>query len=68
MARNTIGMRRGSVRGAPPQVYIPFGSYDPAEHQIRAAVKFFSDWFKIAVLFVLVMFALVVFVTFYEGE
>lgn len=27
MARNTIGTKRGSVRGAPPQVYIPFGSY-----------------------------------------
>ena len=27
MARHTIGSRRGSVRGAPPGVYIGFGTY-----------------------------------------
>lgn len=34
MARHTIGDKRGSVRGAPPDMYIPFGSLgdddDPA--------------------------------------
>jgi len=68
MGRNTIGSRRGSVRGAPPQAYIPFGTYDPAEHQIRAAVKFFADWILISVYFVLIMFALAVYVTLTEGE
>jgi len=27
MARHTIGFKRGSVRGAPPDVYIGFGTY-----------------------------------------
>lgn len=27
MSRHTIGNKRGSVRGAPPQVYIGFGTY-----------------------------------------
>lgn len=27
MGRHTIGNRRGSVRGAPPDVYIGFGTY-----------------------------------------
>lgn len=37
MARHTIGNKRGSVRGAPPDVYVPFGSFgeddDPAPWQ-----------------------------------
>jgi hypothetical protein len=31
MARHTIGYKRGSVRGAPPQVYIPFGTFEQNE-------------------------------------
>lgn len=27
MSRHTIGNKRGSVRGAPPDVYIGFGTY-----------------------------------------
>jgi hypothetical protein len=39
MARHTIGNKRGSVRGAPPDVYVPFGSFtdeDDAEPWIEA--------------------------------
>ena len=66
MARNTIGMRRGSVRGAPPGLYVPFGTYHPDEKQLRETIKFFSNWFQIAIIFVVVIFALALFVTFTE--
>jgi hypothetical protein len=68
MARNTIGSRRGSVRGAPPQVYVPFGLYNPDEHQLRQTIRFFGDWLKIAAFFVLVIFVLAILATFAEPE
>jgi len=33
MARHTIGNKRGSVRGAPPDVYIPFGSFTDGDER-----------------------------------
>ena len=46
MGRHTIGNRRGSVRGAPPDVYIGFGTYaneddiEPWEDAIRLSKHF----------------------------
>lgn len=46
MARHTIGNRRGSVRGAPPDVYIGFGTYtdendiEPWQDAIRLCKHF----------------------------
>ena len=46
MSRHTIGNRRGSVRGAPPDVYIGFGTYtnendaEPWADAIRLAKHF----------------------------
>lgn len=68
MARNSIGSKRGSVRGAPPSVYVPFGTYDPDTQKIREAIKFFGDWLKIAVAFILLIFFLVVLVAFTGNE
>lgn len=68
MARNTIGSRRGSVRGAPPGVYVPFGTYDPFDHNIRASIKFFADWLKIAVILFLVIAGCFLYVLFTDGE
>ena len=68
MARNSIGAKRGSVRGAPPQVYVPFGLYNPDERQLRETIRFFGDWLQIAVIFVLVLFALALYVIFREGD
>jgi len=28
MARHTVAFKRGSARGAPPDVYMPFGTFD----------------------------------------
>jgi len=60
MGRHTIGDKRGSVRGAPPDVYIQFGSCvdeDETEH-FRPILDYISGGFKI-VLTGLVAFALV---------
>jgi len=65
---NTIGTRRGSVRGAPPQAYVPFGTYNPGMEQIKAAIKFFGDWFKISIIFLLIVFVCAIFVAFTDGE
>jgi len=43
MRRNTIGWQRGSVRGPPPQVYIPFGEYhntDTESDEWKDAIRF----------------------------
>jgi len=55
MPRRTVATRRGSVRGAPPDVYVPFGTYamDGLEERIRDVVRFFGFFFK--GLFVVVM-------------
>jgi hypothetical protein len=68
MARNAIGAKRGSVRGAPPSVYVPFGTYHPDEHQLRQTIRFFGDWLRIAVWFVVVIFFLALCVTFTESD
>lgn len=68
MANNSIGSRRGSVRGAPPQVYVPFGTYGADDEHIRAAVKFFADWLRIAAFFVLIMFAIAVYVILFRDS
>lgn len=62
MARHTIGDRRGSVRGAPPDVYVPFGSFGDDEQMaeaFRPVLRFFGFLFKGLGLFLIVMFCLV---------
>lgn len=48
------------MRGAPPQVYLPFGTYDPAEEEIRKAVTFFVDWIKILLAYAVLIVLLVI--------
>jgi hypothetical protein len=64
MARNSIGFKRGSVRGAPPQVYVPFGAYGPTDESIRGAIRFFGTWLQAAIIFVVIILALAILVTF----
>lgn len=47
-------------------MYVPFGTYNPDEEQLRKTIKFFGDWFQIAAIFVVVIFALALLVTFTE--
>ena len=66
---NTIGNKRGSVRGPPPSVYIPFGGYgpDPAE-VVRPALNFFGNLIKIAIGFIILMFLLVAFAAIFRED
>lgn len=62
MGRHTIGDRRGSVRGAPPDVYVAFGDYgdeDTIAEAFRPVIRFFGFLFKGAALFLVVLFLLV---------
>lgn len=68
MGRHTIGTKRGSVRGAPPQIYAPFGSYGDCDDHIKASVKFFADWLVLAIGFVVVMLVLIFYVGITDGE
>ena len=64
MARHTIGNRRGSVRGAPPDVYIGFGTYnnendiEPWKQGIKICQHMLYAGLCIVILGVLVIFAI----------
>lgn len=63
MARHTIGDRRGSVRGAPPDVYLGFMSEDgpdPAE-QWAPTFRFFKSTFIVIPVCIIIGFVLWVF-------
>jgi len=71
MGRHTIGDRRGSVRGAPPDVYVGFGDFGNDEQMAEAflpVIKFFGFLLKGAVLFLLLMFLLVAWYAFGEPD
>lgn len=68
MGYHTIGDRRGSVRGAPPDLYIPFGSFGNEEEATKPAIQFFGFLLKGAGFFLLVMLALVVWVAFTDPD
>ncbi len=54
MGRHTIGNKRGSVRGAPPSVYVAFGTYTkPGDKEPwRRAFELCKDYFILSVAFV----------------
>lgn len=59
MANNTVSQRRGSVRGPPPTVYIPFGDYVPDAEEAEAlkpAIEFFGNLLKWAAIYILLAF------------
>jgi hypothetical protein len=66
MARHTIGNRRGSVRGAPPGVYIGFGTYaDEDDREPWAdAFRVFKVWTLMALVWVVIFSLLAVAVAF----
>ena len=73
MGRHTIGDKRGSVRGAPPDVYLGFASCDSGnEHELAAAFRpillFFKHLFTGAGLFLLVMAFCIIWVAFKEPD
>jgi hypothetical protein len=39
MSRHTIGTKRGSVRGAPPDVYVGFGEFDETEEAWEPTIR-----------------------------
>jgi hypothetical protein len=54
--RQTIGYRRGSVRGGPPSTLIPFGSYSDDPAAWRQGIEFFKSGLEIlAGMFVLLL-------------
>ena len=59
--RNTIGSKRGSVRGAPPGIYYPFSNYvresEEADY-FKPVLRFFGQLIQIAIAFILVVFCL----------
>jgi len=69
MGRHTVGNKRGSVRGAPPDVYLPFCSLDgDDDDSLRPAIQLFGHFFKGAALFLVIIFALVLWLAFTEPE
>lgn len=64
MSRRTVAAKRGSVRGAPPDVYVPFGTYgmDGLEERIRDVVRFFGFFFK-GLFLVVIIFCAIALVT-----
>lgn len=64
MGNNTINFRRGSVRGPPPGMYAPFGTYGADTDGIQSSVNFFFKLLKIAVAYVLICFLLIVWYAF----
>jgi hypothetical protein len=68
MGRHTIGDKRGSVRGAPPDVYIPFGTFQDDEDDLneafRPVIKFFGQLALSGLLFVFVIFWCVIYYAF----
>lgn len=66
---NTIGNKRGSVRGPPPSVYAPFGVYGPDTPEVvLPALNFFWSLIKIAIGFVILMFVLVAFAAIFRED
>jgi len=43
--RRAIAGRRGSVRGAPPQTYVPFGDFHDDDEHWRPALRLVKAWF-----------------------
>ena len=66
MARHTIGTKRGSVRGAPPSVYIPFGSFgdDDDDAPWEEALDFCKGLLGISVFFLFALFVCVLWYAF----
>lgn len=64
MARHTIGNKRGSVRGAPPQVYIPFSSFtdesDPGHDPFAETITLFKRFVLFGLGWLLIFFLLTV--------
>jgi len=64
MSRHTIGNKRGSVRGAPPDVYMGFASFHGSEEEendaIKPAIEFFSLIVKGAVIYLVCVFCYVI--------
>jgi len=72
MARHTIGDKRGSVRGAPPDVYIPFGSFSSsersAEEAMRPVIRFFGMIFQWMIFYLVAILVAVVWYALTEPE
>lgn len=49
MSNHTIGNRRGSVRGAPPDVYMGFASGDVDSESMDESIEIFGNLFTMAV-------------------
>jgi len=60
MGNHTIGNRRGSVRGAPPDVYVGFASIDDDGESMGEAVALFVKFFLIAGMWIFLYFILAV--------
>ena len=69
MGRHTVGNKRGSVRGAPPDVYLSFGNLgDDDPDIIESVLNIVKSICSGLVLTLVVMFFLVVVYAFKEGE
>lgn len=67
MAR-TISNKRGSVRGAPPQVYVPFSSFTSEADEgdvFRPVIFFFGGLIKAAIAYVITIFFIFLFWLFF---
>jgi len=65
MSSNTVGSRRGSVRGAPPSVYVPFAQYGKEDDLIdamRPIIRFFRQIGQCLVFLVVIIFLCYVYV------
>jgi hypothetical protein len=57
LANHTIGNKRGSVRGAPPDVYIPFSDFSSGnEDPFSEAAEIFKSFLLMAIASILVVF------------
>jgi len=69
MSRRTVGDKRGSVRGAPPDVYLAFGNLgDDDVDIIQSVLHTCWSFLKGIGIFVLVLLGLLVWLAIVEGK
>ena len=68
MGKHTIGHRRGSVRGAPPDVYAGFVQTDGEDEAMEEVMATISAGFLITLIFLAGLFVASIYIAFTDTE
>ena len=68
MGKHTIGYQRGSVRGAPPDVYAGFVQTDGEDEAMEEVMATISAGFLITLIFLTGIFVAAIYIAFTDTE